>query len=108
VTSSTVSTVCVTIPQRSGRDIVPEGVLPKWDRGLALRAVALGRGASTPSVSTSVDSAWQQRKLEAKSLSKYDQCTLNPFPNFNVVFGDREAVRRMAAVLECVNILMGL
>ena len=24
-------TVCVTIPQRSGRNIVPEGVLPEWD-----------------------------------------------------------------------------
>ena len=31
-------------------------------------------------------------KLKAKSLSKYDQYTLNPFPNFSVVFG--EGVRR--------------
>jgi hypothetical protein len=35
-----------------------------------------------------VDSAWEQRNLEASSLSKYDQCSLNPLPNFNVVFGE--------------------
>ncbi|MBK7320072.1 MAG: hypothetical protein IPO36_05270 [Anaerolineales bacterium] len=40
-----------------------------------------------------VDSAWEQKKLEAKSLSKYDQRTLSPFTNFNVAFGDCEAVR---------------
>jgi hypothetical protein len=40
-----------------------------------------------------VDFAWEQEELEAKSLSKYDLYTLNPFPNFSVVFG--EGVRRM-------------
>jgi hypothetical protein len=34
-----------------------------------------------------VDNVWEQRKLEVKFLSKYDQYTLNPFPNFSVVFG---------------------
>jgi hypothetical protein len=34
--------VCVreASPKRSEWDIVPEGALPEWDRGLALRAVA--------------------------------------------------------------------
>jgi hypothetical protein len=38
-------TVCVreSPPKRSEWGIVPEGVLPERDRGLALRAVALGR-----------------------------------------------------------------
>ena len=39
-----------------------------------------------------VDSAWEQKNLEAKSLSKYDLWTLNPIPDLNVAFG--EGVRR--------------
>jgi len=40
-----------------------------------------------------VDSAWEQKNLKAKSLSKYDLCALNPFPDLNGAFG--EGVRRM-------------
>ena len=36
----------------------------------------------------SVDSVLEQKNLKAKSLSKYDLCTLNPFPDLNFAFGD--------------------
>ena len=56
-------------------DIVPEGDLPEWDRGLALQALWRWDG-HFDKLSTSVDSAWEQRKLEASLPSPNTTCTL--------------------------------
>ncbi len=44
-----------------------------------------------------VDSAWEQKNLKAKSLFKYDLCTLNAFPDFNVAFGWGHRTRSVAS-----------